>query len=1246
MTRRLIVTTVLTGLLFAGQLAHAEAPDWENQHVFGINKEAPRATSFPYADRDAALRGKRTGTPYFRSLNGAWKFHWAPDPSQRPVDFYKPEFNVGGWDDIDVPSNWQLKGYGTTLYTNSQYPFKVDPPRVMGEPPKHFTNYKERNPVGSYRRTFSVPEAWAGRQVFVQFDGVNSAFYLWVNGKKVGYSQGSRTPALFDLTEYLKDGENVIAAEVYRYCDGSYLEDQDFWRLSGIFRDVYLWSSAKTQVRDFFVHTDLDSNYRHAKLSVDVEVANHGDQLATHSLSVELVDKAGQTVSKLAVPKVHVEGKKTTKVTTPQVVVKDPAKWTAETPNLYKLLITLKDAQGRVVEHTSHNVGFRKVEIKSGQLLVNGQPIYVKGVNRHDHDPVTGHYVSVERMIQDVVTMKRLNINTVRTCHYPNDPRFYDICDRYGLYVIDEANIESHGMGYGKDSLAKDPSWKEAHLDRTIRMVERDKNHPSVIIWSLGNEAGNGVNFMATYDWAKQRDPSRPVQYEQAHRDKRNSDIYAPMYARQWQMEEFAQKRKDKPGILCEYAHAMGNSIGNFQDYWDVFERNPTLQGGCIWDWVDQGILKEVDTARVVTDASNPKLRGAVLGKVVAGEGVIGTVEVADADALDITGPLSIMVEFKGKGTGAYRPLVSKGDHQYLLRCDRSGVSFVLHHGAWHSINIPYAQANLTDGWNRLAAVYDGATMSVYANGKKIGQGKAPAAVDPSFYSVNIGRNSEEANRVSQLPIRKAAIYNRALTPAEANKPIDAGAADGRVLMMDLTKVSDEKVALSPTGATHFYAYGGDYGDQPNSGNFCINGVVAPDRSLNPHAHEVKKVYQNIKVTPVNLAKGVVEVHNKNFFVDLANYQCDWVLRVDGEPAASGTFGKLKCAPQQKRRVTIPLEATGRAGEHMLTVYFKLPADTRWAPKGHVVAWDQFALTHLGHKPETPAPGPGKVAADDGAFTLSAANVTAVVNAKTGKLDSYKLGDRELLAKPFGPSFFKVPNDNQRARTEIWKGDFGPWNDAARTLTVESVEAEGKSSVLCRIKLPVGEGGSNYTLRYTIDANGKLTVSANYEPADTGKRYLLPRFGIAGAVDRSLNHVGWYGRGPFESYWDRKTGAEVGYYRKTVDEMVFDYIRPQDNGNRADTRFFTLTDHRGVGIKVTGDKPLSFSTWPYTINDLMKARHPSDLPRRDYNTVFIDDKLHGVGGDNSWGARTHKQYTLPGDKPYSLSFTVEPMLRM
>ena len=564
-----------------------ERPEWDNVPVFKINVERPHATMMTYPTAALAGAGDRTQSPWFRSLNGNWKFNCSDKPASRPVNFYRQDFDDAKWRTIPVPSNYQLHGCDIPIYRNIVYPFPMDPNGPPVVP-------KDRNSVGSYRRVFTLPEGWAGRQTFLHFEGVDSAFYLWVNGQKVGYNEDSRTPAEFNITQYLKPGANLLAVEVYRFSDGAYLEDQDMFRLSGIYRNVFLWSTAAQHVRDFEIRTELDSSYREATLNVRADVVNHGGKLVAGSVTAELFDAAGKPVFAATTQKIQ-PGAAETAVSF-SVPVGNPKKWSSETPYLYKLLLTLRDAAGAPLEVIPSTVGFRKVEIRDAKLWINGQVILLKGVNRHEHSPDTGHFVSRELMVRDIEIMKQFNVNAVRTSHYPNDPLWYELCDRYGLYVIDEGNIETHGYeNDAKNRLSNAPEWGPLYLDRVQRMVERDKNHPSVIIWSLGNESGDGPNVAAVYQWTKQRDASRPFHYEGSIRSGGlNSDFNSWMYPPPQTALEYARSKPNMPMLLVEYTHAMGNSNGNLKEYWDIFYSGTNIVGGFVWDWVDQGIRQAV----------------------------------------------------------------------------------------------------------------------------------------------------------------------------------------------------------------------------------------------------------------------------------------------------------------------------------------------------------------------------------------------------------------------------------------------------------------------------------------------------------------------------------------------------------------------------------------------------------------------------------------------------------------------------
>ncbi len=585
-----VLPLLLCCLLALCGIAAGQQFDWENPAVFGINKEAPHVTYVPFSDAGAALQNDWRHSPWVQLLNGPWKFRWVAKPDDRPAGFFMPAFDAGAWNDIQVPSNWELQGYGQPIYVNIPYEWTRNP-----DPP-HIPH--DNNPVGCYRRTFTLPENWAGREVFIHLGAVKSGFYIWINGQLAGYSEDAKTPAEWNITRYLKPGENLVALEVYRWTDGSYLECQDFWRISGIERDVFLFAASKLRLRDFWARAGLDASYTDGVLRIEADLLNLDVKKRSDPCTLEarLVDSEGVEVWSGA-QTVEMKGKGSTQLVLSHLLP-GVRKWTAETPNLYGLVLSLKDGKGAVTETAGCRIGFRTVEIKGGLLLVNGVAVRLKGVNRHEHDEYTAHVISEAGMVRDIQLMKQNNINTVRTCHYPNDPRWYELCDQYGLYVIDEANIESHGMGYNPErTLGNNPDWIAMHVDRVNRMVERDKNHPSVIFWSLGNEAGNGVCFTAAYQWVKSRDLSRPVHYERAEQGS-NTDVVCPMYSRIENLAEYAAQPQSRPLILCEYAHSMGNSTGNLQDYWDVIEAHPQLQGGCIWDWVDQGFARTTADGR------------------------------------------------------------------------------------------------------------------------------------------------------------------------------------------------------------------------------------------------------------------------------------------------------------------------------------------------------------------------------------------------------------------------------------------------------------------------------------------------------------------------------------------------------------------------------------------------------------------------------------------------------------------------
>jgi len=1061
-------------------------PDWENQQVNQRNRLPAHAAFVPYPDEAAARNCTPELSPYYLSLNGLWKFHWSPCPQKRPLYFYRPDYNVRSWDAIAVPSNWQMHGYDIPIYTSSQYPFKVDPPRVTGTPEKGWTTYRNRNPVGSYRRTFSLPPSWSGRRVFLHFAGVSSAFYVWINGIRIGYSEGSMTPAEFEITPYLRYGENIIAAEVYRFSDGSYLEDQDMWRLSGIYRDVYLYCTAAVRIADFAVRTELDSDYINGRILIQPKLQGSGDQdMAGWTVQAQLYDPSGNPVWDSPLSRNAYEilnpgfEAAILEQRTPQRgpaefgwlsgAVKNPEKWTAESPRLYTLVLTLHTDRQEVIEAVSCRVGFRRIQIRNGQLLINGRPVRLYGVNRHEHDPDTGRTLSLERMVQDITLMKQFNINAVRTSHYPNDPRWYDLCDQYGLYVMDEANIESHGLfGY----LANDPTWSDAFLDRGIRMVQRDKNHPSVIFWSLGNEAGYGPNFAALAAWIRQADPTRPIHYEGAQADAQDKndprdpdtvDVISRMYPRvhelydslrdkRWpKILQIAQDpRDDRPVLMCEYAHAMGNAVGNLREYWDEIYGHPRMIGGFIWDWVDQGLRKKT----------------------------------------------------------------------------------------------------------------------------AVGQ--------------------------------------------------------------------------------DYFAYGGDFGDQPNSKDFCLNGLVFSDRTLTPKVWEVKKVYQPVRIESVDNSIGRLRLTNLYSFTNLNTLQPRWNLMCDGIVQQSGILQSIDLAPGQQTEITLPVPAADYSdpkGEIWLRLSFHLKEKTLWAPAGHEVAFEQIALAE--RKPPVQIdiatlPSITVIEKEDGVWIQGEA-FRAVFGRSEGTLISLVYDNREILSQdaesPPGPvlQVWRAPTSNDKA---FGKGRAYDWKQAGlNQLTCKAehfqISHRGPTHIQVRTTSAVAapdHNGIRLQTTWTVFGNGVIDMDSRFEPF--GQLPPLPRLGVVMHIAHDYTIFRWYGRGPHENYPDRCYGAEVGIWSGTVEEQYVPYPRPQETGTKTDIRWLSLTDAQGHGLLVVADQPIAASALYYTAGDLERAEHAYELTPHRQVILSLDARHSGLGNGSCGPGVLPRYEVLP--EPIEMKLSIRP----
>ena len=1038
-------------LLCMGKLFAQESTNWQNVEVIGINKTDPHTTLLPYPNEATALTFKTSQTPFVQSLNGQWKFLFDTDYRRLPEGFSTPNFSDQDWYDMEVPSNWQLKGFGKPIYTNVKMPFQLEPPQVP----------IDNNETGVYRRNFEIPDSWSERQIFLHFAGVQSACTVWINGKEVGYSEGSMTPAEFDVTAYVTPGQNQLTVQVIRWSTGSYLEDQDFWRLSGIYRDVFLFSTPKAHIRDYRVETDLAPDFQNGRLRVFANLKNYGKKpIKKYQIQYTLYDHVGTPVIKGIMPVFKPVGGGQEQVIRFDEGLVNPRLWSDEVPYLYTLTLQLLDKKFQPLEALSCRIGFRKVEIKEGQLLVNGKAIYLKGVNRHEIDPDRGRAITEESMVQDILLMKRHNINAVRTSHYPNQTRWYELCDQYGLYVVDEANVESHDLwAMRKHYVGERPEWKAALIDRGVSMVHRDKNHPSIIMWSLGNESGWGINFDDMAEAMRRIDPTRPIHYESRNPPYTPSlprfDVISNMYPSEEEVTKLMNQDPSRPVILCEYAHAMGNSTGNFKEYWDLFEAHPRMQGGFIWDWVDQGLRME-----------------------------------------------------------------------------------------------------------------------------------------------------------------------------------------------------------HPLGPDVF-AYGGDFGDKPNDGNFCMNGLVFSDRTPQPALQEVKKVQQFIKVKPVDSTFQEFTISNHYFFQSLNHVQLQWKLLENGKKVKEGTLSSLSIDPQQSQNFPSPVaEYSFISGkEYVLEFSFRLKYETFWAPKGHEIAWEQVALSQPQFERLDLSSMQAPQLTETGkAYTVKGDNFSFSIDKSDGSLNDWTIDNKRLVTRGGLPNLWRMPTDNdrgggKRSYAANWK-KFGLHE--AET-TVKNITTSSPIPAITRVKVEgehMAEGGNfPYTLIYDILGSGEVHIYFKLEvPEDAPP---LPRVGMKWEVPQSFTQTTWYGRGPHESYSDRKTGARLGIHQKAVKDHFVPYSRPQETGNLIDTRWFILRNPQGAGLFIAGDRSsksltpyLNVSVSPYQLwEGDITFTHPALLtqlePKNDVQ-LNIDAAQAGLGGDDSWNPRTHPEYLLT-DKTYQYSYRIRPI---
>ena len=1027
--------------------------EWHDLQVNEINRLPLHTLHFAYDPNDfpgtgAEYLDKKQSMNYM-SLDGTWKFNWVANADERPTDFYKTDLDDSKWKNIQMPGNWEMLGYGQPEYVNVGFAwrghFDQQPPAV---PTKD-------NHVGSYRREINIPANWDGKRVIAHFGSVTSNIYLYVNGKFAGYAEDSKVAAEFDITPFLKKGKNLIAFQSFRWCDGSWCEDQDFWRLSGPARENYLYARSKDhRLLDVRVETELKNNYKDGALNITAKL--QGNTLAYFGL----YDPDGKEVIVTGTDNVR------NGVAKYQLRVKNVRKWSAETPNLYTLVVSPIQNGGMYspYEIIQVKVGFRKVEIKNKQLLVNGQPVLLKGANRHEMDPDEGYNVSEKRMIQDIMMMKRLNINAVRTCHYPDDPRWYDLCDKYGLYVVAEANQESHGFQYGDDAAAKKPEFAKQIMERNQHNVSMFYNHPSIITWSLGNETVMGDNFIQAYKWIKSQDKTRPVQYEQARRGE-GTDIFCPMYYPVAASEKYAKDpNSPMPLIQCEYNHTMGNSGGNLSDYWNLIRKYPILQGGFDWDFVDQALHRK------------------------------------------IVKPMSIL---------------------------------------------PYKM------------------------------------------------NNEELRKIE-------------------------------------------------------YTYGGDYNKyDPSDNNFNCNGIIGPDRQLNPHAYEVAYQYQNIWAKMVNAETGEVSVHNENFFRDLSNYALAWSLEEDGVETQNGTIADLDVAAQQTKNFTIPYDKSKIKGKEVfLNIDFRLKEAEPLLTAGQVMAYAQLPVVAKqacsGDCSKMLAQGHGKkkmklAAKKNNVVAVTTPNLTFKVDRSTGLISEYAYNGKSMLGEggTLKPNFWRAPTDNDMGAGLQKK--FKVWKNPQMNLKNIDVKKDKKTNtvtIVTSFDMPEVQGQMDIT--YLVFANtGAVKVTEDFKATEGAKVSDMFRFGMLLQMPYSMEKSTYYGRGPIENYSDRKDCMRIAIYNDDADNQYFPYIRPQESGTKSDIRWWKQTDATGLGLQVKSCAPfyasaLHFDTEELDDGDEKEQRHSFDLKKSKFTNLFLDAAHMGVGGENSWGAWPLEKYRVHyGNKTFN-----------
>ena len=1207
--------------------------DWEAPDVFERNQEETHTPLVPFNSIQEALNESMGSSPFYQSLNGTWKFKWASIPEDAPAEFYMADYNSSNWADIHVPGNWQMLGFGHPLFRNVNQPFPSTPPFVPSD----------YNPVGSYKRSFTIPDSWAGRQVFLHFEGVKSASYVWINGREAGYNQGGMEPAEYNITPFLRPGENTVSVQVYRYSDGTYLEDQDMWRLAGIYRSVYLMSTPSVFIRDFFVHGDLDNKYKNGILKIDAEINNYSLQVVNgYSVRANLYDADGNVVFEEPIIRdnITVESGSTVTVNLSQKV-KNPRKWSAEHPNLYKVTLELLKPDGTVTEALGIRTGFRKVEVKNRAVYVNGVAVKFNGVNSHVHHPVTGRTMDTETMKKDLKLMKQFNINCVRTSHYPPNREYLDLADEIGMYIVDETGDEAHSTIY----LSKDPAWREAYLDRARKMVKRDRNHPSVIIWSAGNESGSGENIGALIGLGKQLDPSRPAWLYGGNTDLLPfEDIVGPRYPHPDELDKVGRvpvTQDARPSFMDEYLAATGNSLGHLEEYWELIYKYPRLTGGAIWDWVSPGIRSKVITTPDLSRSGNP---GYLMGRPDLVEGKYGHavalsghddwVELYRHPALDITGDRLTLEAwvFPGSWNGTC-PFITKGNHQYgLLHTGKDTLEFYIYSGERVTVRAAVPD-DWESKWHHIAGVYDGAALKLYIDKQEQGATAFSGKINRGYFPVNIGKNvelhgQEHPGQLCNAVMDNVRIYDTALTAAELGST-EKDILDKAVLCLNFDETGE-------AGEFFFLGIGGR-----------SYGLIWPDRMVQPELWQLKKTPQPVKVEVVDLLKGKVKITNRYNFTNLKELFTTWALQADDKTLHSGILN-LDISAGESKNINLPYtEPQIEPGvEYRLLLVFALAKDTMWAPKGHEVAWEQLTLPWSA--PPKPLINMDNLAEltftqEDQVVRINGQKFIYTFDKTKGTLSSIKYNGAELLKEGPRINLWRAPTANETERD--WGG--GPivnlWRAAGLHDLRYSVKTADVSQSGDKIIVTVdtdasardNPAGFNTLYTYTFLKSGDIVLTLKTTPYGDMPEW-LSKVGLQLKLPNQFDNFTWYGRGPFETYPDRKTGAKINVYSGMVKDQYTPYLIPQDYGNKTDVRWATLTNTSGTGLLVSGTSLLNVSAQHFSTDNLSRALYPFQLVPDNSITLNVDYLVSGVGGTP---IKTLKKYrVLPKEYEFTLRF--------